>query len=123
MRNYLNRNKPTDYADYIYTKYAGNQTDFNSYLAYDVYNYQPMVIAMKNNTTSTVNWPYKTGGHFLLCAGLLTWENNMYFMGDPYYFSSYVPGADNTGYHNKSWGQLNTVITNSHGSGNQHIVW
>ena len=26
-------------------------------------------------------------------------------------------------YHKKTWTQLNTVITNSHGAGNQHIVW
>jgi hypothetical protein len=82
-----------------------------------------MVFAMKNSTTSTANWPYKTDGHYSICSGLLTWENNQYFIGDPYYFSGYVAGAGNTGYHNKSWGQLNTVITNSHGSGNQHIVW
>lgn len=123
MANYLNQNKPDDYADYLYSLYGGDQDEFNWRLAYDVNHYQPLVFAMKNNTTSTANWPYKTGGHYSICAGLLTWENNQYFIGDPFYFPKYVAGANGDGYHKKTWTQLNTVITNSHGAGNQHIVW
>ena len=79
---------------------------------------------MKNDTSSTLNWPYRTGGHYSICCGYLTWENNQYFIGDPYYFSDYVPSATaDDGYHKKSWEQLNTVITSSHGQNNQHIVW
>lgn len=123
MANYLNQNKPDNYTDYLYSLYGGDQDEFNRRLAYDVSHYQPLVFAMKNNTTSKANWPYKTGGHYSICAGLLTWDNDQYFIGDPFYFPKYVAGAKGDGYHKKTWTQLNTVITNSHGVGNQHIVW
>ena len=126
MRNYMNNvlpGKPSDYVPYVHRVYSGNQTTFNTDLKNNVLNYQPMILLMRNNTTSTTNWPYKTSGHFCICSGLLTWESNKYFIGDPYYFSSYVSGATaNNGEHKKTWTQLNTVITNRFGSGNQAYV-
>lgn len=122
MAEYINQYKPDEYASYLYTKYGGDQEEFNRCLAYDVLHYQPLIFAMKN-TRSTENWPYKTGGHYAICAGYLTWANNEYFIGDPFYFPEYVTGAKGDGYHNKTWFQLNTVITESHGEGDQHIVW
>ena len=125
IRNYLNNhlsNKPSDYVPYVNANYAGNQTDFNDYLKNNVLNYQPMILHMKNSS-GTTNWPYTTGGHFCICSGLLTWENNKYFIGDPYYFSQYVSGAtDNNGEHKRTWTQLNNVITNKFGSGSQYCL-
>lgn len=123
VRNYLNARLPSGYHSYYQEIYAGNQTTFNMCLKWDVENYQPMVLLMRNNTTSTTNWPYKTTGHFCICSGLLTWANNQYFIGDPYYFSGYVPGAGSTGDHNKTWGKLDTVIRNRFGSGQERFVW
>lgn len=123
VRNYLNARLPSGYQSYYQEIHAGNQTTFNMCLKWDVENYQPMVILMRNNTTSTVNWPYKTTGHFCICSGLLTWANNQYFMGDPYYFSDYVPGAGNAGDHNKTWEKLNKVINNRFGTGQERFVW
>lgn len=123
IRNYINPRLPSNYGDYATVVYAGNQEIFNSALQFDVLQYQPTIIHMGNNTTSTANWPYKTAGHFCICNGLLTWENNKYFMGDPYYFSTYVSGAGNVGTHNRTWSQLNTVITNKFGSGSQMILF
>lgn len=123
IRNYINPLLPSDYGDYATVVYGGSQEIFNSAIQFDVLQYQPTIIHMGNNTTSTANWPYKTAGHFCICNGLLTWENNKYFMGDPYYFSTYVSGAGNVGTHNKTWSQLNTVITNKFGSGSQMILF
>lgn len=123
VRNYINARLPSNYAPYYQEIYAGNQTTFNVCLKYDVENYQPMVLLMKNDTTSTTNWPYRTSGHFCICSGLLTWENNQYFIGDPYYFSTYVSGAGTIGEHKKTWTKLNTVITNKFGAGQQRFVW
>jgi hypothetical protein len=126
MRNYLNNHLPgktSDYVNYAVVTYAGNQTTFNTKLKQNVLNYQPMIILMKNNTTSTTNWPYKTNGHFCICSGLLTWESNKYFIGDPYYFLDYVSSATaDNGEHKESWGKLNTVITNVFSSGSQKIL-
>lgn len=125
IRNYLNLHlpsKPSDYVPYVYKKYAGSQTTFNTDLKNNVLNYQPMILIIKN-TSGTTNWPYTTGGHFCICSGLLTWENNRYFIGDPYYFSQYVSGATaNDGEHKRTWSQLNTVITNKFGSGSQYYL-
>ena len=123
VRNYLNARHPSGYASYYQEIYAGSQTVFNRCLKWDVENYQPMVILMKNNTTSTTNWPYKTTGHFCICSGLLTWESNQYFMGDPYYFSGYVNGAGSTGEHKKTWIKLNKVINNRFGTGQERFLW
>ena len=127
MATYINARKPDDYANYVYALYGGDQEKLDYFLAYDVLNYQPMIFAMKNDTTSTANWPYRTGGHYSICAGQLTWANDLYFIGDPYYFTNYVSNCvedpSGPGYHKKTWTQLNRVITNSHGEGNQHIVW
>lgn len=58
-----------------------------------------------------------------MCNGLLTWESNKYFIGDPFYFSSYVSGAKaNNGELKRTWTQLNNVITNKFGSGSQHYL-
>lgn len=125
MRNYLNLHlpgKPSDYVPYVYKKYAGNQTTFNKDLKNNVINRQPMIILMKNSS-GTSNWLYTTNGHFCICSGLLTWENNRYFMGDPYYFSSYVRSATaNNGEHKRTWGELNQVIANRFGSGSQYYL-
>jgi len=122
IRNYMNLHlpgKPSNYVSYVHKVYGGNQTTFNTDLKSDVLKYQPMILHMKNSS-GTTNWPYTTDGHFCICDGLLTWESNLYFIGDPYYFTSYVSGATaNNGEHKKTWSQLNTVITNRHGSGNQ----
>ncbi len=123
VRNYLNARHPSGYASYYQEIYAGSQTAFNRCLKWDVENYQPMVILMRNNTTSTTNWPYKTTGHFCICSGLLTWESNQYFMGDPYYFSGYVNGAGSTGEHKKTWVKLNKVINNRFGTGQERFLW
>lgn len=125
MCTYVNDRLPIEeYVWYAYAKYGGDQETFNRWLSFDVNAYMPMMFAMKNATTSTTNWPYYTNGHYSICCGYLTWENNQYFIGDPYYFSDYVPSATaNDGYHKKSWTKLNTVITNSHGQNNQHVVW
>ena len=124
MRNYVNERLPEDYVLYAYAKYGGDQETFNRWLAFDVTNYQPMMFAMKNATGSTAIWPYPTDGHYSICCGLLTWANDEYFIGDPYYFSKYVKSATaNDGYHNKNWYQLNAAITSSHGENNQHVVW
>lgn len=123
IRNYINPLLPSDYGDYATVVYGGSQEIFNSAIQFDVLQYQPTIIHMANNTTSTANWPYKTDGHFCICNGLLTWENNKYYMGDPFYFSTYVSGAGNVGTHNRTWSQLNTVITNKFGSGSQMILF
>lgn len=105
---------------YSVVNYGGSQTTFNTDLKSNVEDRQPMIIHMSNPTSSTANWPYYTLGHFCICSGLLTWEDNNYFMGDPYYFSSYISSATaNDGEHKKTWTQLNTVITNKFGSGSQ----
>ncbi|MCQ2485339.1 MAG: hypothetical protein MJ168_08405 [Clostridia bacterium] len=125
MRNYMNLHlpgKPSDYVPYVRRNYAGSQTTFNTDLKNNVLNYQPMILHMKNST-GTTNWPYTTSGHFCICSGLLTWENNKYFIGDPYYFSQYVSSATaNNGEHKRTWTQLNTVITNKFGANNQAYV-
>lgn len=125
MRNYLNNHlsgKPSDYIPYAYKKYAGDQTTFNTMLKNNVLNYQPMILLIKNSS-GTTNWPYTTNGHFCICSGLLTWENNKYFIGDPYYFTGYVSGATaNNGEHKRTWTQLNNVITNKFGSGLQYCL-
>ena len=125
IRNYMNLHLPgkkSSYVPYVYKKYAGSQKTFNTDLKNNVLNYQPMIIIMKN-PSGTTNWPYKTNGHFCMCNGLLTWENNKYFMGDPYYFSSYVSSATaNNGEHKRTWTQLNNVITNKFGSGSQYYL-
>ena len=121
IRNYMNLHlpdKPSDYVKYVHKVYGGSQTTFNTDLKNNVLNYQPMILHMRNNS-GTTNWPYTTSGHFCICSGLLTWENNKYYIGDPFYFSTYVSGAGTVGTHNRTWSQLNTVITNRHGSGNQ----
>lgn len=123
VRNYLNARLPSSYIDYMQYIYAGDQSEFNVRLKYDVESYQPMVILMRNNTTSKANWPYKTTGHFCICSGLLTWENNQYFMGDPFYFSGYVNGAGSTGEHKKNWSKLNKVINNRFGTGQERFVF
>ncbi len=125
MCTYVNSFLPLEeYVLYSYGKYGGDQETFNRWLSFDVNAYMPMMFAMKNATTSTTNWPYYTNGHYSICCGYLTWENNQYFIGDPYYFSEYVASATaDDGYHKKTWAQLNTVITNSHGANNQHVVW
>lgn len=125
VRNYMNLHlpgKPSTYVQYVNKTYAGNQTTFNKDLKNNVLNYQPMILLMRN-TSGTTNWPYVTNGHFCICNGLLTWENNKYFIGDPYYFSSYVPGATaNNGEHKKTWNQLNAVITSRFSSGTQNYL-
>ena len=67
--------------------------------------------------------------------GLLTWENNTYFVGDPYYFQTglnssgtatvtYVAAATaNNGEHKRTWNQMLTVSTNLFGSGNQKVAF
>ena len=126
VRNYLNARLPSSYVNYTQYIYAGDQTKFNQSLKYSVENYQPMVLLMRNTSAYEnyqTNWPYTTNGHFWICSGLLTWANNQYFIGDPYYFSSYVPGAGTAGDHNKTWTKLNKVIRNRFGSGQERIVF
>jgi hypothetical protein len=126
VRNYLNARLPSSYIDYMQYIYAGDQSSFNTCLKYDVESYQPMVLLMRNTSAYEnyqTNWPYTTNGHFCICSGLLTWANNQYFIGDPYYFSSYVPGAGTAGDHNKTWTRLNKVIRNRFGSGQERIVF
>lgn len=121
LMNYINNRLGEEYNPYYQQVYAGNQTTFNVCLKWDVENYQPMIILM--SSSDKTNWPYRTGGHFCICNGLLTWEDNKYFMGDPFYFSTYVSGAGNVGTHNKTWSQLNTVITNKFGTSNACFLW
>lgn len=125
VRNYMNSylpGKPSDYVPYVYKKYGGSQKTFNKDLKSNVLHYQPMILNIKNSSGKT-NWPYTTNGHFCMCNGLLTWESNKYFIGDPFYFSSYVSGAKaNNGELKRTWTQLNNVITNKFGSGSQHYL-
>lgn len=125
IRNYMNNHLPgksNDYVPYVYKNYANSQTTFNKDLKNNVLNYQPMILNMKNSS-GTTNWPYKTNGHFCMCNGLLTWESNKYFIGDPFYFTAYVPGATkNNGEHKKTWTQLNQVIKNRFGSTSQYYL-
>ncbi len=125
IKDYINPRLPDDYYDYSYTAYNGDQDMFNLYLDADVRNYQPMIFAMKyTGNNSRGYWPFTTQGHYAICCGYLTWENNKYFIGDPYYFTDYVPSATaNDGYHKRTWSELNGTITNSHGENNQHVVW
>lgn len=125
IRNYMNNHlpgKPNDYVSYVYKNYANSQTTFNKDLKNNVLNYQPMILNMKNSS-GTTNWPYTTNGHFCICSGLLTWESNKYFIGDPYYFTTYVSSAtQNNGEHKKTWTQLNQVIKNRFGSTSQYYL-
>ena len=125
IRNYMNYHLPgkqSKYVPYVNKTYAGSQTTFNKDLKNNVENRQPMILHMRNSS-GTTNWPYTTSGHFCICSGLLTWENNKYFIGDPYYFSQYVSGATaNNGEHKRTWSQLNKVITNRFGSGAQNYL-
>lgn len=125
VRNYMNSHlpgKPKDYVSYVYKNYKNSQTTFNKDLKNNVLNYQPMILNMAN-PNDTKNWPYKTKGHFCICSGLLTWESNKYFIGDPYYFTTYVSGATkNDGEHKRTWSQLNQVIKNKFGTTNQYYL-
>lgn len=119
MRNYMNYHLPdkgTSYVPYVVKKYYGSQTTFNTDLKNNVLNYQPMMIMIKS--ADTTNWPFKTDGHASLVNGLITWEDNKYFIGDPYYFSKYVSGADDTGEHKRTWSELNASIQSYYGSDN-----
>lgn len=125
IRNYMNLHLPgksSDYVSYVYKNYAGSQTTFNKDLKNNVLNYQPMILNMKN-ASGTTNWPYTTNGHFCICSGLITWENNKYFIGDPYYFTTYVSSATkNDGEHKKTWAQLHQVIKNRFGTTSQYYL-
>jgi hypothetical protein len=132
--DYLNKQLPSSYAGYLNWKFSGAQATFNYYLDYDVRHYQPMVFTMSNPTTATTYWPYKTNGHFVTVNGLITWESNKYFVGDPYYFQkgkdkygnevTYVSGATaNNGEHKRTWAQMAQVSKNLHGSGNECVGW
>lgn len=126
VRNYLNARLPSSYVSYVQNIYAGDQTAFNRCIKYDVENYQPTILLMRNTSSYAnyqTNLPYTTNGHFCICSGLLTWEGNQYFIGDPYYFSGYVNGAGTTGEHKKTWTKLNKVINNRFGSGQERIVY
>lgn len=123
LKNYINARKPSSYTDYVLVVYAGNQYDFNTMLKFGVEHFQPMLLLMSNPTSSTANWPYKTDGHFSLCNGILTWDKNDYFIGDPYYFPGYGGITGSIGEHQKAWGKLNSVIKNKHGSGNQIVAY
>lgn len=109
IRNYLNNtltNKPTDYVPYARYDYA-DQSDFNDKLADNVTNYQPIILHLK----SVSGWPYTTDGHFCICNGLLTWEDNKYFIGDTYYFKQYVSTAtSDNGELKVSWSILDDAI-------------
>lgn len=98
MRNYMNYHLPekeSSYVPYVVKYYNGSQTTFNTDLKNNVLNFQPMMIMISN--TGSNNWPFKTDGHASLVNGLITWEDNKYFIGDPYYFSTYVSGAGDGG--------------------------
>jgi hypothetical protein len=117
VRNYMNSylpGKPADYVSYVHrtaSQYANSQTTLNTDLKNNVLKYQPMILLMQS--ANTTYWPYPTAGHFCLCSGLLTWENNQYFIGDPYYFSSY-PNSNApvgaVGEHKESWTNLRQVL-------------
>lgn len=111
--NYHLPDKKSSYVDYVVRYYNGSQTTFNTDLKNNVLNYQPMMIMISN--TGTTNWPFKTNGHACLVNGLITWENNRYFIGDPYYFSTYVSGAGNDGEHKRTWSELNASIQSRFG--------
>jgi len=114
MRNYVNSNTPSSVRNYVHrtaAQYGNSQTVLNTDLKKNVQDYQPMIINMKS--TNTTDWPYTTGGHFCVVNGLLTWESNQYFIGDPYYFTQYVSGATaNNGEHKKTWAKLSAVLSN-----------
>lgn len=125
MRNYLNNHlsgKKTTYVPYVVVKYAGNQTTFNKNLKNNVINHQPMILLIRSNS-NTPGWHYKTNGHFCICNGIITWDNNLYFVGDPYYFPKYVSGAPaDKGDYSVSWSVLNSVITARFGAGSQYCL-
>lgn len=113
IRNYLNNilsNKPVNYVPYAWVEYF-DQSDFNNYLSNNVLNYQPMILHLR----SVSGWPYTTDGHFCICNGLLTWEDNQYFIGDPYYFAQYVSTAtNNNGELKVYWNILDNAIRSKH---------
>jgi len=111
---------------YIVFQYAGNRTDFNQALAWDVLNYQPMIILMSNKN-GTSSWPYKTSGHFCLVNGYFSGIDK-YFIGDPFYFDGYVSDAPKNsrgdqGEHNRTWAELNFVITEKFGNSKQTVLF
>lgn len=125
MRNYLNNTltgKPDDYVKYVVKQYSkGDQKTFNTALKNNVLNYQPMIILMRSKNTS--QWPYITDGHFCVCSGLLTWENNQYYIGDPYYWTHYLTDIPKIyGTHKVSWGNLDDVIGNRFTGGTQYVL-
>lgn len=126
VRNYMNNKlsgKPSTYVNYVVNTYGGNQTTFNTDLKNNVLNYQPMILLLRHTSSDPGSWPYNTSGHFCVCNGLLTWENNRYFIGDPYFFLTYCSNATNdNGQHKRTWSQLNTAITNKFGSGSQKVL-
>ncbi len=116
---YLNEELPgkkSSYVPYVVKEYHNSQSTFNADLKNNVLNYQPMIIFMKDSTGA--NWPYWTNGHASIVNGLVTWEDNVYFIGDPFYFSKYVRSATaNNGEHKRTWDELNAVIRNKYGAG------
>lgn len=125
MRNYLNNTltgKPDNYVKYVVKQYnKGDQKVFNTALKNNVLNYQPMIILMKSKNTS--QWPYITDGHFCVCNGLLTWEDNQYFIGDPYYWTKYLTDTPKIyGKHKVSWKNLDDVIGNRFQGGTQYFL-
>ena len=79
---------------------------------------------MRNNTSSKANWPYRTGGHFVTSNGYNSYHAASQYicMNDPYFYSCYVPNACG-GIHYKLFKQINKVIGNRFGQGQQRIVY
>lgn len=126
MRNYIRDKVDAKCSTYIVFQYAGNRTDFNQALAWDVLNYQPMIILMSNKN-GTSSRPYKTSGHFCLVNGYFSGIDK-YFIGDPFYFDGYVSGAPKNsrgdqGEHNRTWAELNFVITEKFGNSKQTVLF
>uniref|UniRef100_UPI003FEF1D36 hypothetical protein n=1 Tax=Candidatus Fimivicinus sp. TaxID=3056640 RepID=UPI003FEF1D36 len=76
----------------------------------------------------TVNWPYKTDGHYTNLVGYSNPNRdnpnqylNSYYIVDPYYFPKYGHGNYADGKFTRSFAQLWKVNTNKMGAGQNAI--
>lgn len=114
---------------------TNKQNNFDTKLLFDVLNYKPAMFTLSNSTGSS-NWPFpNTAGHFCTVEGKMSWKDNKYLVGDPYFFKkglssdgttvvTYCSNAtDDNGYHERTWAQMLFVSTEKHGNNNEKMAW